>query len=221
MKKFIWLTLILIFFPACSISKIEENSFDGIIKTILYQDTNLANVNFDGYKFYLPRGATVNNHNEYNLTIKNNDTYYYLYVDTIAYYYKTKKEHNVEKSLFYSNNLNYKDKFGYIDISKIDNKYFLEVMYNYTKIESYVREEDLYDAFTDICYILSTIKFNDSTINYRLSKQELKETMVEFDIFKSKKDSDNFLEYIEEFDKYIKEDNDNKDQDIIETEDDD
>ena len=55
-------------------------------------------------------------------------------------------------------------KEGYIDITKINNKYFLEVMYNYAKIESYVNEENLYDSFMNICYILATIDYNDTTI---------------------------------------------------------
>ena len=219
MKKYMCLTLILFLLTGCSITKIEEDSFDNIIKTVLYKESNLSNVNFSGYKFYLPRTVTIDSEKEYNLEIKDKDNYYYLYVDTISYYYKTRKEHVVDNNLFYSKNLNYKDSFGYIDISKVEDKYFLEVMYNYAKIESYVEEENLYDTFLNICYILSTIKFNDSTINYKLSNQELETTEEEFDIFKSKKDNDNFLQYIEEFDKYENKTNIGEDQDIIETDD--
>ena len=218
MKKYICLTLVLILLTGCNIKKVEEESFDSIINTVLFNDTNLGNVSFEGYKFYLPRGSIVDAKKQYNLEIKNDKNYYYLYVDIISYYYKTKENHQVDNNLFYSKTLNYKDNFGYIDISKIGNKYFLEVMYNYAKIETYVLEDDLYDAFLDICYILSTIDFNDSAISYKLSNQELETTSEEFDIFKSKKDNDNFLQYIEEFDKYENESNTSKDEDIIETE---
>jgi len=101
----------------------------------------------------------------------------------------------------------------------VEDKYFLEVMYNYAKIEAYVDESDLYNTFLNICYILSTINFNDSAISYKLSNQELESTIEEFDIFKAKKDEDNFLQYIEEFDKYESSNNTSKDEDIIETED--
>lgn len=218
MKKYM-LTLLLILLTGCSIQKIEEESFDSIINTVLYSDNDLSNQVFDGFKFYLPRGTTVDLKKEYNLEIKDNKNTYYLYIDVISYYYKTKKEHKIDDSLFYSKNLNYKDEFGYIDISKVDNKYFLEVMYNYAKVEAYVLEDDLYDAFLNICYILSTINFNDSAINYQLSNQEFESKTEEFDIFESKKDDDNFLEYIEEFDKYENSNNTSPDEDIIETED--
>lgn len=218
MKKNICLILLLLLLTGCSLKKVEEESFDSIINTVLYNDNNLTNVSFEGFKFYLPRGTTVNLKKEYNLEIKDNDINYYLYIDVISYYYKTKVEHQVDNKIFYSKNLNYKDNYGYIDISKIEDKYFLEVMYNYAKVEAYVLENELYDTFLNICYILSTINFNDSAISYKLSNQELETKTEEFDIFMSKKDDDNFLEYIEEYDKY-ENDNITKDEDIIETED--
>lgn len=215
MKKYIAL-LLLIFITGCSITKIKEESFDDIIQTILYKDSHLSNVNFDGYKFYLPRGSQVKEKKEYNLEIRNNFNTYYLYVDTIAYYYKTKVNHEVDNKIFFSKNLNYNKHEGYIDITEVNNKYFLEVMYNYAKVESYVSKDNLYNAFSDICYILSTIDFNDSAIQYKLKKRELITTTEEFNIFKSKKEDDNFLKYVEEYDKYDKQST-NKDQDVIDT----
>lgn len=218
MKKLIGLSLaFLLLLTGCS--RVEEKSFDSIINNVLYQDKSLANKNYNGYKLYLPRGTTTRNKISKNLQIIDNNNSYYLYVDTISYYYKTKEEHQIDNNIFYSTNLNYKDKFGYIDITKVDNKYFLEVMYNYSKIETYVKEEDLYDAFLNICYILTTIRYNDTIIKYNLDSEEFVTKGIEFDIFKSKKDNDNFLQWIEEYDKYESKSNDTKDQDIIETED--
>ncbi len=217
MKKYFSLALILLLITGCSITKVEEESFDSIINTVLYKDTNLANISFDGYKFYLPRGAVVSEKKQSNLEIKDKKNYYYLYIDTISYFYKTKEPHKIDSSIYYSRDLNSANGFGYIDISKVNNKYFLEVMYNYAKIEAYVDEDNLYDAFLNICYILSTIDYNESVINYRLSNKELETTTEEFDIFKSKKDEDNFLQYIEEFDKYEDKKNTGQDQDSLET----
>ncbi len=221
MKKFICLSLIVLLLGGCTITRIQEDSFENIINTVLYKDTNLANSTFDGYKFYLPRGTIVSGKKQSNLEIKDSKNYYYLYVDTISYYYKTRETHEVDDNIFYSKDLNYGDNFGYIDISKVNNKYFVEIMYNYAKIEAYVEEDTLYDAFLNMCYILSTIDFNESVINYRLSNKELETTTEEFNIFKSKKDADNFLQYIEEFDKYEGEKDNNtnigQDQDSLET----
>ena len=217
MKK-IGLALLILLFTGCMITKVDDGSFDNIVDTILYKDVTLINTSFEGYKFYRPRGMTVKEKKEYNLEIKDDKNSYYLYVDTIAYYYKTKLNHEVENNIFYSKNLSYKDKFGYIDISKVEDKYFVEVMYNYAKIEAYLDEDNLYDGFINICYILSSIKFNDSAIEYRLSNKKLETKSEEFNIFNSKKSEDNFLKYVEEFDKY--ENGTAKDQDIIETDDD-
>lgn len=224
MKKYLCLPLLIILCCGCAITKVKEESFDSIIDTVLYKDANLFNTSFEGYKFYLPRGASVSEKKEYNLEIKDQTNYYYLYVDTIAYYYKTKADHKVDEKIFYSKNLEHNGNFGYIDISKVDNKYFLEIMYNYSKIEAYVTEENLYDSFFNMCYILSTIDYYDSAINYRLSNKDLVTSTEEFNIFTSKKDADNFLEYVEEFDTYDGEEeknnnnNNNQDGDIIDTE---
>ena len=219
MKKYVCLIFIFFLLTGCSVNIVQDDSFDSMIKTVLYQDTKLNNSSFEGFSFYLPRGTIVSEKNNDNLKINYKDNNYYLYVDTIAYYYKTKKEHTIDEKIFYSTNLNYRNNDGYIDISKVDDKYFIEFMYNYAKIETYVSEDDLHNSFLNICYILSTIDFNDSTINYKLNDKELEYSSEEFDIFKSKKDNDNFLQYIEEFDKYENNNQTSKDEDIIETED--
>lgn len=218
MKKIVSLALILLLLTGCSISKVQDESFDSVINTVLYKDTDLFNVSFDGYKFYTPRTTSLEEKREYNLEIKDKDNTYYLYISPIEYYYKTKVKHNVDNNIFYSRNLNYKNNNGYVDITKVDNKYFIEFIYNYAKIEAYVPYNNLDNVFLNICYILSTIRFNDSIINYKFSNHEFDSTTEEFSIFKSKKDNDNFLKYVEEYDKY----NNNgqtkaRDEDVIET----
>ena len=220
MKKVLILVFSLLLLSGCSIGRVDDNSFDSVINSVLYQDTTLFNVSNDGYKFYLPRGTTVLEKNEYNLKIKDKDNIYYLYVSPVEYYYKKSVEHKENSSLFYSKNINHNNYKGYIDITIVNNKYFIEAVYNYAKIESYVSKDNLDDAFLNICYMLSTIKFNDSIINYKFSNHEFDSTTEEFSIFKSKKVDDNFLKYVEEFDKYnnTSSSTTKRDDDIIETE---
>jgi len=217
MRKIISLALLLICVTGCSITKVNDNSFDDVVSSVLYQDSDLFNVSFDGYKFYLPRNSTVEEKREYNLEIKDKENTYYLYISPVEYYYKTKVDHEIDDSIFYSKNLNYKDYTGYVDVIKVDDKYFLEVVYNYAKIETIVTKNRLNDAFLNICYILSTIRFNDSAINYKLSNNGFDLSSEEFSIFKSKKTDDNFLKYVEEYDKYDNSNSKVKDDDVIET----
>ena len=218
MKKIIYLIFSLLLLSGCSINKVADDSFDNMINTILYQDSNIFNVSIDGYKFYLPRGTTILEKNDYNLKIKDKKNIYYLYISPVEYYYKKNVLHKENSNIFYSKNLNYKNNVGYIDIEKINNKYFVEFAYNYAKIETYLNEENLNTAFLNICYMLSTIKFNDSIINYKFSNHEFDSTTEEFSIFKSKKTEDNFLKYVEAFDKYSSDKSTSKrDDDIIET----
>ena len=91
MKKIIGIFLIVLVITGCSIKKVSNDSFDSIINSVLYEESNLANVNFDGYKFYLPRGSKVYDKDLSNIEIRSGNNTYYLYVDMISYYYKTKK----------------------------------------------------------------------------------------------------------------------------------
>ncbi|MBQ8892241.1 MAG: membrane lipoprotein lipid attachment site-containing protein [Bacilli bacterium] len=219
MKKIIYLIFSLLLLSGCSIKRVDDNSFENIINTILYQKTDIFNVSSDGYKFYLPRGNTILEKNEYNLKIKDKDNIYYLYISPVEYYYKTNVMHKENDNLFYSKNLNYNDYNGYVDISKVNDKYFIEAIYNYAKIETYVSNRNLNNAFLNICYMLSTINYNDSVINYKFSNHEFDSSTEEFSIFKSKKTDDNFLKYVEEFDKYSSSGSSTlkRDDDIIET----
>ena len=218
MKKITCLIFSLLLLSGCSIHKVKDNSFDNIVNTILYKKSDVYNVSSDGYKFYLPRGTTILEKKEYNLKIKDKSNIYYLYISPVEYYYKTNVIHKENNEIFYSKNLSYNNINGYVDISKVNDKYFLEAVYNYAKIESYVDEKNLNDVFLNICYILSTINYNDVVINYKFSNHEFDSSTEEFSIFKSKKSDDNFLKYVEEFDKYSSNSSTKRDDDIIETE---
>ena len=219
MKKIIYLIFSLLLVTGCSVQRVDDNSFDKVINSILYQSFDIFNVSSDGYKFYLPRGTTILEKNEYNLKIKDKSSLYYLYISPVEYYYKTNVVHKENDSIFYSKNLSYNNYNGYIDTSKINDKYFIEAIYNYAKIETYVDSENLNNVFLNVCCILSTINYNDSVIKYKFSNHEFDSTTEEFSIFKSKKTDDNFLKYVEEFDKYSSDKSASKrDDDIIETE---
>ena len=81
MRKYAILLLVLmIFLVGCNIHRIEDESIASIIETVLYKEMNLANANYEGYSLYLPQGTKIVDKEDYNLKIKDDSYYYYLYV---------------------------------------------------------------------------------------------------------------------------------------------
>ena len=218
MRKLLVLLLVLVFFiTGCNIQVVNYDSVNTIISTVLYKDTKLTNNSFEGYSFYLPQGTKIVDKDDYNLRIKDRDNYYYLYVDTIAYYYKTKNLLDIDKNHFYARELNNGNSFGYVDISEFDDKYFVVIMYNYAKIESYILKDDFENTFANMCSILASVEFNDKVIDSYIDNDKFISQEEKFDIFSSKNENDNFLKYEQEYDVY-EEDKDNSitDEDHIE-----
>jgi len=203
MRKYLIILIVsLIFFTGCSIKKVETGSLKDIFETVLFSKKKLSNTYMDGYKFYLPRGVTIENKNDYNLKIKDQNAYYYLYVDTIAYYYKTENTFTENSKNFYSDTFNNDGISGYVDIELVNDRYFIVIMYNYAKIETYVEKEYLDEAITNASYILSTISFNDKVIEEYVGSKGTVTKEETFDIFDSKKESDSFLTYEKEYGTY-------------------
>ena len=220
--KLLILLLITVFFvTGCNIKVINYDSANSIIETVLYQKTKISNAHFEGYSFYLPQGTKIVDKNDYNIKIRDNGNYYYLYVDTIAYYYKTKNNIKIDKNHFYASELNHNGYFGYVDIKEMGDKYFIVIMYNYAKIESYVLKEEFNSVFANMCNILSSVKYNDKIIASYIDNNKFISREEKFDIFSSKNENDNFLTYEKEYGVY-NEDTTNtpNDEDRIELEND-
>ena len=136
--------------------------------------------------------------NDYNDVLYSNGQYYYLYIDIISYYHDVTKEYEENENAYYSKALNINDKVGYLEINKQDNgKYFIEFMYNYSKIESLCDYEDINDIVLNSSYILSTVKFNSNVIKAVLDEEFLS-SEEKYDIFTSKQDTNDFLKLEEE-----------------------
>lgn len=186
-----------------------------IFDTVLYVDNNLSNTYMNGYKFYLPQGVRLVDKSDYNVKIKDDSIYYYLYIDTIAYYYKTDNTYTVNDNHFYSEKIEHNGINGYVDVEEIGDKYFIVLMYNYTKIESYVDKSEFNKTLTNMCYILSTIKFNDEVISDYVGVNSTVVQEEEFDIFSSKHENDNFITYEKEYGTYKNDDLNDLDKEVI------
>ena len=217
MKKVILLFICILLVTGCTVTKVGNNSIDEVIEFSLNKEISLANTYFKGYKFYVPRGVKILDKNEYNtkLSYKNNNIY--VFVDAISYYHKIEVEISKKEDSYFSKEIDYNGKKGYIEINKVDDKYFLGIYYNYSKIEAYIKEEDLEDSIMQIGTILSSIKFNDNALETLVGENVLDYKEESFNLFDTKKNS-NFLEYIDEYDNYDESNNKKADEDTIDTE---
>ena len=185
----------------------------------LSNNINVTNVNFDGYKYYLPRGIKLVDKKDYNSKLLSNGNYYYLYVDVISYYYKSSLDYKVNNDIYFSKKISYDDKEGYIEIEKKDDdKYFLKIVYNYSKIEVYVDINSLNSAISDSIKLLSSVTYNDIVLATIIGENTLNYQEEQFSLFDSKREDGTFLDYIEEYDVYDEEDNELKDEDILDSE---
>lgn len=218
MKKIIFLVTLLVFFTGCSIKSMSSYDINEIIDDALKNEEVTTNVVFDGYKYYLPRGIKIVDKKEYNSKLLSNGNYYYLYVDIISYYHKTPLEYTVDNNLYLSKKISYNGKEGYIEIKKNEeDNYFLKIEYNYSKIESYVSEDNLNDAVYDSIRILASVNYNDTIINSLIGDNILDYQEETFTLFESKREEGTFLDYIEEYDVYD-DSNSVKDEDILDAE---
>ncbi len=198
MKKLILLVLVTLILTGCTIVRIDTTSIDNIVDIILSKENTLYNRVGRGYKYYVPRGVTYIDSSGSNDKLYSNGVYYYLYLDEISYYYKKSVNYKVDNSKYYSKKINNKGNLGYLEITKQDNLYLVEFVYNYARIEALVPERDINDTVLNCSYILSTIKYNSNIVKLSLEDDFLKNKEEEYNVFSSKNNDDNsFLRYEE------------------------
>lgn len=192
MKKLI-LIVCLLFVSGCSVVRIDTTSIDNIVSVVLSKNNTLYNQIGKGYKYYVPNGVNYIDTNEHNDVLYSNGQYYYLYIDIISYYHNVTKDYEINNEAYYSNVININDKVGYLEINEQKNgQYFIEFMYNYAKIEALCDKDDINDIVLNSSYILSTVKFNNNIIRTMLDDDFLV-SEEKYDIFISKKDTNDFL----------------------------
>ncbi len=203
MKKLISLLSILVFIvTGCSAYVVNGKDLDTTIETILYKSKRLYNVNYEGYKYYVPKGMKFINKEEYNAIFKDRyNNYYYIYVDAVSYYHKIKSKYKVNSSKYLSKELKNGKKNGYFEITEKEDSYFIEAMYNYAKVEAYVDKNSLESAVINICYMLSNVSYNREVLGTLIGNKKLSYKEEKFSIFQPNEKSTNFLDYVKEYEK--------------------
>ena len=179
--------LSIILFTGCTVVRIDTTNIDNIISIVLSKKNTLYNRVGKGYKYYVPRGVTYIDTTELNDKLYSNGNYYYLYIDAVSYYHKLKVNYKENKDAYYSKKIDVSGKEGYLEIQKQKNdKYVIEFVYNYAKIEAMVDKEDINEVVLNASYILSTVKFNNKVIKLMLNETYFTNKEEKYDIFADK-----------------------------------
>ena len=197
MKRFtIILLIMVILVSGCSVVRINTKDIDSILNAVLTKSNKLYNQVGQGYKYYVPAGVTYIDTDEYTNILYCEGDYYYLYIDLVNYYYKSKLKYKENSNVYYSRKLEKKDGFkypGYLEITEEkNNMYHINFMYNYSKVEALVEKDDLNDSVLNISYILSTIKYNKNVINMMLDEDYFTNKTGKYNNYKTNDSSNKF-----------------------------
>lgn len=194
--KRIFLIIALLLLSGCSVVRIDTSNIDNILKVILTKDNKLFNQVGEGYKYYLPGGVTYINSDDLNDILYSNGVYYYLYIDSVDYYYNKDTKYLENSNYFYSKLLSKKDGFkysGYLQISEQGNKYLIEFLYNHAKIEALVDKNQINDTVLNSSYILSTIKYNYDITKLMLEEDFFTNKTGKYNKYNIKEDNKKFI----------------------------
>lgn len=202
MKKIVSLLLVLLLLvTGCSAVRLDDISIDKNIDILLTDKVKVYNVNFDGYKYYVPLGLKFIEKEEYNaIFIDKFDNRYYLYVDAISYFHGIDDNFKKTDDTYYFKELNYNKKKGYIQISKIGENYFVEYVFNYAKMEAYAKSDNLVSVVNNMSYVLRSIKYNDKILESIIGDDVLSYKEETFSLFDTDASQDDFLDVVSRYD---------------------
>lgn len=186
MKKKVILLALLGFFFLVGCTPVQDMSLDDIINNGTNRVVEVYNKYRKGYKYNCPKGLDVIKSTEYNEVIASKDYKYFLYVDAVSYYNKIIENYEVNDNAFVSKQISYEDKYGYLEINELENeKYFIEIMYNYAKIEVIVKKKDINVVVANCLSVLSSINFNENVLKTLLDEEVSQFREFEFNIFET------------------------------------
>lgn len=215
-KRIIIYILSALLLTGCNIHNINSMTNDELVDVSLSEKTS-PNTNLEGYNLYIPKGMVLSNDYKSNNMIYSDKDKYYLYVDLISYYNKVENEYkiNSQNTAKYEKTINYNNKKGYILVTEYENKYFVEAMYNYAKIE--VITKDLKKSLVNSLVILNNITYNDKVIESLIGTNKLTYDEEEFELLgPNNTKNESFLQYEEEFGNFIDKEHELPDEDKIE-----
>ena len=198
-KKLIILLVILFMITGCTKIERQDKDYNKIVISCLTKKNNTNNVAL-GYKFYVPKGVKLIKNYDYNQKFLVDDTYMYLYVDIVSYYYKNKILYNESNTDYYYNKISYNNKKGYIKIvQKSKDYYLIKIVYNYSKIETYTNKKNINKMLAIGTIILNNIEYKNKIIKKAINESLGSYSDVTYEIYKPEDASNRFTEYLEEY----------------------
>ena len=192
MKKIFIIILLTLTLTGCT--NINDLSYTEIANNFSYTGSK-PNEYRTGYKYYLPRGMQVEEASLFNEILSDGQYLYYLYVDAVSYQKKVTFNYEKNSNSEFSASIKNDDKYGYIEINLYENdKYLVEIMYNYAKIEVIVDKQDIKLSMISAISILRSIEYNNNIIANLLEDDVLNYAEEEMDIFNTNgKDNETIL----------------------------
>ncbi len=192
MRKILIIVAMAFLLVGCT--NVNDLTYDEIVQNFATRSSR-TNTYRTGYKYYLPRGMQVNDSTLFNEILEDGRYTYYLYVDAVSYLNDIQYEYETNTESLYSTGIRNDDKFGYVEINLQENdKYLVEIMYNYAKIEVIVDEANINEVMLSAISILKSIVYNDSVITNLLEDDVLNYAEEELDIFNNNSNNDNYIE---------------------------
>ncbi len=196
-KKIILISLLLFILTGCT--SVQKMSLESIIQKETETNVTLYNKYRHGYKYYLPKGLEVIDNSDYNEVLMDENYKYYLYVDAVSQYNKVIEKYEVSEEPYISMTISYRDRYGYLEVNELENdKYFIEIMYNYAKIEVIVKKKDINLVVANSLVVLNSIQFDNDILKSLLDEEISQFNEFEFNIFETtKKPETDFLQTLD------------------------
>lgn len=196
-KKIIFFIVTLLLLTGCT--KITNN-LDEVVDAVMDNNKLPANTVSTGYEVYIPTGVKQVTDSNYNQKYKIKNRYIYLYVDTVSYFYKNMLNYKNKNDYdYYYKELNVGNKTGYIGIKIIDGLYFVESVFNYSKVEFYASEDELPFILANALIIQKSIKFNDNLISTELDNDISDGRELKYELDSPKDSESKFQQYLQEY----------------------
>ena len=200
MKKFLVVLIAILILSGCS--NIQSKDYDTLINEAASSKYDIVNTYRTGYKYYAPGNMDISNILDYNETLEDSSHKYYFYVDVVSYYYHNNLNFNEEDSVdsYYYHKINNSGKVGYIKIAEEkDDIYFIKIVYNYAKVETYVPKTKIDTILANSMIILDSIDYNDNLIKKILDDEYFSSVDKEYKIKKPEDAKSKFSEYLSEY----------------------